>query len=386
MRKIKVVFCIPHMIIGGCESVFIRTLTELEKNPLFDIYVILHDPIQEPFFIDWFNAHKNIKISIMYGLQPFFRKLEPYTKFFLLKKIRKWIYSIYKRIRRFVIKHSKQFQEADVFIDYKNLSFMRELSNQKKPVIGWFHGSINYFNKSMRINRLSYLTKFVCLSDSFVDDFKLLYPEVADKIIRVYNPIDIEKIRNSIKDSETFHGKYFSVVSRQDIDKDLETVIHAFNKFWLKENEPNVKLVLVGTGTKTNTLKQLVAKQESAEHIIFTGSKTNPFGYMNGSMAHILSSYNEGLPTVLIEAQTLGVLNISSNCKSGPKEILLDGAGGLLFESGDVNQLAQHMSAVYNNQIDKTMLINTATAGLERFSAETIIPQIVQLIKSVVEE
>ena len=105
---------------------------------------------------------------------------------------------------------------------------------------------------------------------------------------------------------------------------------------------------------------------------------------MAGAVAHILSSYNEGLPTVLIEAQTLGVLNISSDCKSGPREILLNGNAGLLFEPGNAEQLSKLMSQVWNNEVDKEAMINNATTALDRFGGDIIAEEIKNIINTVI--
>lgn len=77
------------------------------------------------------------------------------------------------------------------------------------------------------------------------------------------------------------------------------------------------------------------------KRIVFTGALNNPYGIMRGAIANILSSESEGLPTLLLESVALGVPCISSKCKNGPREILLNGRGGLLFETGDANALAK---------------------------------------------
>ena len=80
--------------------------------------------------------------------------------------------------------------------------------------------------------------------------------------------------------------------------------------------------------------------------------KKNPFVYMKNALVNVLSSYGEGLPTVLIESAAVDTLNIASDCKYGPREILLNGDGGLLFEPGNVEQLAKCFDDVYNKKID----------------------------------
>ena len=104
-----------------------------------------------------------------------------------------------------------------------------------------------------------------------------------------------------------------------------------------------------------------------------------PFAYMKYATAHILSSYSEGLPTVLIESMAVETLNIASSCPNGPREILMDGKAGLLFKPGNVDELAQHMTNVYNKNIDINSMVNVATKSLKRFSTAIIIKKITNL-------
>ena len=105
---------------------------------------------------------------------------------------------------------------------------------------------------------------------------------------------------------------------------------------------------------------------------------------MRGSMANILSSRSEGLPTVLIEAAAVDTLNISSDCKNGPNDILYEGKGGLLFEAGDAKALAECMDAVFNKKVPINKMKQIAHNGLKRFDAGQISKQIIKLIKSYV--
>lgn len=169
-------------------------------------------------------------------------------------------------------------------------------------------------------------------------------------------------------------------VSRLSGDKDIITLLNAFDEFWILNNKPDVKLVLVGNGDRTNFYKKYAYELKSKKQILFVGSTNNPYVYMKYALAHILSSYGEGFGLVLIEAMVVGALNIASNCKYGPREILLDGRGGLLFEPGDVCALAKHMTDVYNNAVDVKKMIAESTKALKRFDSKAIIKEIKFLI------
>lgn len=140
-------------------------------------------------------------------------------------------------------------------------------------------------------------------------------------------------------------GHYFVAVQRFDPhEKDVETVIRAFNIF--AESNKELKLYIVGGGSVeyTDNLKGLC----ETDRIIFTGELKNPYSMIKNAEALILSSkmeVGEGLPMVLLESQALNTLCISSNVKSGPPEILLNGQAGLLFETSNPEDLANKLTA-----------------------------------------
>lgn len=374
------------MIIGGVESVLLRTLNELldsiKENPKYagtEICIITHAKITEPLYKQWLKQHPNVKVYTFYPLQNYFESMIPYTNFVVARQIRKLIFSLYKKYRRLVFKN--KFSDIDVFIDYKNCSFFKELRNYKTRKITWIHGSVDYLQDNNISNRLPMYDTIVGLTDDFVSEFINTFPDLSDRVTRIYNPIDINCIRNLSKDGEHISGKYFCHVSRlEDIQKDIPTLISAFNDFYLNNGLPDVKLLVVGDGPQVKELKRMASLLPSKNNIIFTGLVRNPFGYMENALANILSSRSEGLPTVLVEAMALSTLCVSSNCKYGPREILQGGRSGLLFDVGDAKQLAQIMADVFNGKVDVKSRTQSATESLERFSSKAITKQIMDLL------
>ena len=222
----------------------------------------------------------------------------------------------------------------------------------------------------------------VALTDGFVDEFRKLYPEYQNRILRIYNPLDLKSVVDKSGAGVRPRGKYFVCVSRLYADKDITTVLRAFDRFWDKNNRPNVKLFIIGDGSFRNRYEELARTLGAGKNIVFTGALANPFGYMRGAMANILSSYSEGLPTVLVESGALATVNISSDCKNGPREILCDGAGGLLFTPGSVDELAACMSDVFKGRVNVKKMTRVAQNGLGRFDSDIISDQIIKLIKS----
>ena len=375
MKKTNVAFCLRDMQIGGVESVLIRTLDELSKRKDINIFVITYVDIHEDIYKKYFKEHPDITLCSLYPCRWFGTKLPHFFLWRLVAHFMRDVYHGFKRV--FVL---QKFKNIDVFIDYHDFCFAKELKHVKwAKKIAWFHSSLNVFIKRKFINQLKFYDKFVVLTDDCAKDLKSLYTNNGDKIIRIYNPIDIETIRNMANKEAVISGQYFCSVSRLSGDKDIKTLLNGFDLFYKKNKDSDVKLVLVGSGDKAEEYKKYANSLKSSKQIIFVGPQKNPFVYMKYAIGNILSSYGEGLPTVLIESAVVGTLNIASNCKYGPSEILLNGYGGMLFEPGNDAQLAKCMDDVYNKNVDIKKMVRKMEDSLDRFEPKKIVLEIISL-------
>lgn len=377
MKKLKVAFCLRDMQLGGVESVLLRTLDELSKNKNIDLSVITYVDIKTEIYKKYFQSHPEIKRYSLYPCAWLGTKL---PHFFLARILVHVMRDIYRNFKRLFLGKNK-FKGIDVFIDYHDFGFADELKKIKKAKkIAWFHSSVNVFIKRNFIKKLKYYDKLVVLTDACAHDLIGLYPKYQDKIVRIYNPIDVEKIKNQANDKIDIKGRYFCCVSRLSGDKDIITLLDGFDKFWNVNKKPAVKLVVVGDGDKAEYYRHYAGTLSAYKQIVFVGAKTNPYPYMKNSLANILSSYGEGLAMVCVESGVVSTLNIASDCKYGPREILLDGKGGLLFEPGNVKQLAECMDMVWNKKIDISSMLDNFDNAIDRFDAAQISKQIISLI------
>lgn len=377
MKKIKVAFCLRDMQLGGVESVLTRTLDELSKNQNIELSVITYVDIKTEIYKKYFQSHSEIKRYSLYPCAWLGTKL---PHFFLARILVHVMRDIYRNFKRLFLEKNK-FEDIDVFIDYHDFGFADELKKIKEvKKIAWFHSSVNVFVKRNFINKVQFYDNVVVLTDACMQELSNLYPQCKNKFLRIYNPIDVEKIKNQANDKIDINGKYFCCVSRLSGDKDIITLLDGFDKFWNVNKKPSVKLVVVGDGDKAEYYRNYAGTLSAAKQIVFVGAKTNPYPYVKNAIAHILSSKGEGLPTVLIESMAVSTLNIASDCKYGPREILLDGNGGMLFMPGDNAQLSKCLTQVFYNKIDTKKMLLESTKSLKRFDVKTIIKQIINLI------
>ena len=99
--------------------------------------------------------------------------------------------------------------------------------------------------------------------------------------------------------------------------------------------------MIIGEGPLRKKLENYVYENNLKKHVTFENFKSNLYPFIKQSELFILSSKYEGLPNVILEAIVLKKFVISSECPTGPKEILLNGKGGFLFRVEDHEQLTK---------------------------------------------
>lgn len=188
---------------------------------------------------------------------------------------------------------------------------------------------------------------------------QLLLP--AGKVMTIYNPVvDRELLAkaNTPLDHPWFQKDsppVFLAVGRLSTQKDFSTLIQAFALF---RKQAMARLLILGEGELRPELEDAIDKLGIAEDVSMPGFLPNPYAYMRQATAFILSSRWEGLPTVLIEAMACGCPVISTDCPSGPKEILEAGKYGLLVPIGDPVALSKVMlQMVANPPVNRELLI-----------------------------
>lgn len=199
----------------------------------------------------------------------------------------------------------------------------------------------------------------VGVSEAVSQDLETQLRLEKGKVKTIYNPVVNDNlITASAEDLEHswFKGNavpVFIAVGRLTAQKDFATLIKAFAL--LRQKKP-VRLIILGEGELRTQLEVLIEKLDIADDVSMPGFVANPYAYMSKANAFVLSSLWEGLPTVLIEAMACGCPVISTNCPSGPKEILEGGKYGELVNVGDVQALSQAMSNVLDSPVDKKIL------------------------------
>ena len=203
-------------------------------------------------------------------------------------------------------------------------------------------------------------------------DFKKKFKKRFNlKTLCIYNPLNKKEIitKSKIKPKIKFSKKKinFINVGRFTDQKDQITLLKAIN---LLKGKINFNLLIVGYGKQRNLLLNYINKNNLQKNVKIVPYQTNPYNLIKSSDIFILTSLYEGLPNVLLEAQVLKKFIISSNCPTGPREILLNGKAGYLFKVKDYQILSKLILKILRNKKIMHKKIEIGYKNLDRFNYE----------------
>jgi N-acetylgalactosamine-N,N'-diacetylbacillosaminyl-diphospho-undecaprenol 4-alpha-N-acetylgalactosaminyltransferase len=225
------------------------------------------------------------------------------------------------------------------------------------------------------------LANSYAMQTDLIENFKIKTPVKV-----IYNPIDLGFIRSHIDEEPPFRFEkntfYFINVGGFRKEKNHLLLLQAF---FIMKNLP-CKLLIVGGGIMEDELKQKVYDFGMNDKVIFCGWDNNPFKYVSRSNCFVLSSDVEGFPNVLIEALACGRAVISTDCSSGPRELLAPstdlhhkainnyevGEYGMLTPVNDVIALAAAMKKMYEDAGLRSQFEEKAKTRAQQFDVDEI--------------
>lgn len=235
-----------------------------------------------------------------------------------------------------------------IISEHDNLS--ASLKNHKRPL----------FNSIIKALMFYYYRKadaIIAVSNGVAQDLANQLNLNTNKIITIYNPIITKNLIHNIKNPEpVYHdwlkNKTIPVViaaGRLTQQKGFDKLIQAFSK---ARNQVDCRLIILGEGPLELSLRELISKLDLEENVELVGFVDNPYSWMLKSDLFVLSSVHEGFGNVLVEAMACGIPVISTDCPSGPSEILEGGKWGELVPVDDINSMSTAIVKVLTTPID----------------------------------
>jgi len=200
----------------------------------------------------------------------------------------------------------------------------------------------------------------------------------------IQNPIDVE----DIEISQGGNGKDFITIGRVDNGKNHKLQIDALSGI-----DDNWSLTIIGDGLLKDELESYVESLKLSHKVKFLGRRENPFEYLKKADFFLFSSNHEGFPNVLLEALASGLPIVSTDCKSGPREILAPDTPigrelsdievaeyGILSPVGDVESFRKGITAILKSSETVNRLKVNSRKRAEEFSTDKIIGEFRELL------
>ena len=345
----------------------------VEKN-LFIISNYLSKKLNEITLITFdgrFNQKFDKNIKIINYVKKSSKNYSKYYKYYECLKI------LIKEIQK---KKSLVFAfQANIYCCFLSLIFNFNLiTRSNSSPSGWSKN----FIKNLIFKVLLKVPKKIIVNSK---DFKFEIDKKFNiKTKLIYNPLNIKTIK--YKSKEKFYYEFFKNtkikainVARFTDQKDHITLLRSIN--FLVKKKVDIKLLIMGYGPNKYYLKNYVKENKLSKFVKIIDFKDNPYKYIKISNLFILSSRYEGLPNVILEAISLKKFIISSNCPTGPKEILINGKLGYLFPVGNNIALSKLILKFQRNKSKCNQMTKIAYQSLSRFDYETNCKKYLQVIE-----
>lgn len=201
-----------------------------------------------------------------------------------------------------------------------------------------------------------------------------------NKVIVIGNPLVNGRIKSlsliPVDDSQILNLTRPIIISvgRLVYQKNFDQLIRSFAI--LKKSVSDANLLLLGEGILKDQLVELTKELNVSDCVHFLGFVENPYKYLRFSDVFVLSSLFEGFGNVLVEALSLGLPIVSTDCSGGPHEILDNGKYGMLVPVNDEIAMAEAIIETLKSKVDSELLIRRS----DYYSVEEIADEYLKVL------
>lgn len=302
----KVLFLLPSLTGGGAERVFTTLLRHLDRTRFEPHLALLQ--AQGAYMGD---IPKDVPIHDLkasrarYGVPGIVRliwKIRPQTILATMGHLNMMLLSV----NYLFPPHTKLL--------VREASMPTALFNGTKSMKLWGWLYRNLYKSADRV---------ICSSDAMVNDLAENFGVPRQKLLRIYNPVDTERVRQMAGAGEcpydTRRTPTIVAVGRLSREKGVDVLIDAMPG--VLRRFPDAQLTILGEGPLEAELKAQAQTLGVQKNVVFLGFQANPWLYLKHANVFVLPSRYEGLPNVLLEALALGTPVVVSDCPGGIREI-----------------------------------------------------------------
>lgn len=313
----------------------------------------------------------------------------PYAgKLFNLGKLKNSSNSVFNKFKRliFLKKYLKENQ-FDYIIDFRPRTkyfqefFIAKWVYKTKVIFSVRSYLINFYMPNWTfMTQQMYGKCFKIVAVTNVSKELIQEKHQLQNVVTIYNPFVFEDVIIKSGQEIDLNFEYIIAVGQMETPvKQFDKLIEAYSNSILVKN--NIHLVLLGDGVRKSSLMDLVKQKNIEDNVHFLGYQENPFKYINRSKYLVLSSLNEGMPNVILEALACETPVVAFDCFSGPSEMIINKENGLLVENQNVEKLTEAMSLFVEDIALYEYCKKNALESIQQFSLEKIGKQWLNLMK-----
>lgn len=360
-------FSITDLGSGGAEQILINILKSLSREK-YKLSLFLFE--RRGFYLN--DVPKDVEVK--YFIDP--SKLPKFLIPFYDRILRRILFRLVMHFPTLVYKIAR-VKEVDVDVAFlQDVTYLLK-ANYAKTKIAWLHvdiAQISTFKKLLRKN-FEYADKIVGVSYDVSKGLVRDFPECLEKSITILNPSSVEDIQNLAKLGDIVFSKPTIIaVGKLKYQKGFDVLIRSFKTLVTKGYDWELKIL--GDSVHDVDLPALISELNLEDKVELLGFKKNPYMYMSRANVFVLSSRWEGFGQVVVEALCVGVPVVSTDCKSGPREICKNEECGVLVPVEDIGALADAIELVVNDSSLRQKLISSGLKRCQDFNLQIIIQKI----------
>lgn len=356
-NRSKIAFFVPSLMGGGAERAILNIANEFGGKGVFektDLVLVK----KEGVYLAEVRSEVNV-VDLKSGNVP--RSLFRLIKYLRREKPDVLVSTLTHASALTVLAKMLARSKTKIIIRLAN-TFSEVLKN-----LGFFDRKILFYGVKFTF---PFADEIVAVSGGVADDLAREINFPREKISVVFNSVDLKKIEKKCQEPANhpwLRNKTFPIllaVGRLTVEKDYPTLLRAFS---IAVKQKDLRLIILGEGKKRRELEEMIVKMGLQNKIDMPGFVGNPYVFMSRCDLYVLSSKTEGMPNTMIEAMACGMPVASTDCPSGPREVLDDGKYGKLVKVGDENALAE---AILNTLKNPPNVLKTKKRIKEKFYLE----------------
>jgi GalNAc-alpha-(1->4)-GalNAc-alpha-(1->3)-diNAcBac-PP-undecaprenol alpha-1,4-N-acetyl-D-galactosaminyltransferase len=229
------------------------------------------------------------------------------------------------------------------------------------------------FLRKLTYKKANYIIVQTKLVQSFFNQFTN-----QKKVIILPNPLAVDLTTN--KQNNVPKENVVLSVGRLDKNKAQDLLIRAFSNI----DNTNWTLVFVGDGIEKQNYINLTKELNIESKVTFVGNSSKIYDYYNSSKIFAFTSKSEGFPNALIEAMYFELPCISTNCPTGPSEIIIDGINGFLIPVNDQSALEHNLEQLISSEELQKELGKNAYHTVKKFESEHVVSKWEKIIQKII--